>query len=444
MPSTADAQIRDRLKEVRDQLSSARDRRAQAKKERDAARDAFAGTETTGRKLTEVPEFINAEQAVRELGTIDDEINELRNAESGILGLLGEVLPNENGHGPQGERVTPPSAWSGQTLLARSEEYARSRSIGVWHSHNQFGTINLGEIATRDDAARFLAAGLPAAPAGGVTTTSTAWIVPPDYRGIVPPKLMPLNLLDLIPTGTTDSNVVEYVQITAIPGSAAPVDEAVLKPQEGITAVDATAPVRTIAGWIKSSRQSLDDVAGLSTLINTLLPYDVRRAVMAQILAGDGTGMNLTGIYNTTGVAKPALVGGDTPADALLRAMTAVILSFNEPNFVAMNPLTWQDLMLLKNTQGNYIYGAPGQLPGGVVAQTIWGLPIVTSVIIPQANPLVGDSMGCTLLVREGVNVKTSDSDQDDFVRNRITVLAETRVAFAVWRPSAFAIAAQG
>jgi HK97 family phage major capsid protein len=255
---------------------------------------------------------------------------------------------------------------------------------------------------------------------------------------------MPLNLLDLIPTGTTDSNVIEYVQVTAIPGSAAPVDELVLKPQEGITAVSATAPVRTIAGWIKASRQSLDDVAGLSTLINTLLPYDVRRAIMAQILAGDGTGLNLTGLYNTTGVAKPALVTGDTPADSILRAMTSVILSFNEPSFVAMNPLTWQDLMLLKDTMGRYIYGSPGQLPGGVVAQTIWGLPIVTSVIVPQANPLVGDPMGCTLLVREGVNVKTSDSDQDDFVRNRITVLAETRVAFAVWRPSAFAIAASG
>jgi HK97 family phage major capsid protein len=252
---------------------------------------------------------------------------------------------------------------------------------------------------------------------------------------------MPLNLLDLIPAGTTDSNLIEYVQITAIPGSAAPVDEMVLKPQEGITAVDATAPVRTIAGWIKASRQSLDDIAGLSTLINTLLPYDVRRAVMAQIIAGDGTGMNLTGIYNTTGVGKPAFVTGDTPADAVLRAMTTVILSFSEPNFVAMNPLDWQDLMLLKDTMGRYIYGTPGQLPGNVVAQTIWGLPIVTSVIIPQGSPLVGDSMGCTLLVREGVNVKTSDSDQDDFVRNRITVLAETRVAFAVWRPSAFAIA---
>src|SRR5215469_4730386 len=312
---TADTQIRDRLKEVRDQISAARDRRAVAKKARDDAKDAFVGVDTSGRKLTDIPEFKAAEEAVRELGVIDDEINDLRQAESGVLQLLGENLPQNGPNGPStngrnGDSPATLSAWDGHNLLAHSEDYHRARDMGVWHSRNQFGTINFGEIASREDAARFLAAGLPAAPAGGVTTTSTGWFVPPDFRGIVPPRLMPLNLLDLIPTGTTDSNNIEYVQITAIPGSAAPVDEAVLKPQEGITAVAATAPVRTIAGWIKASRQSLDDVAGLSTLINTLLPYDVRRSIMAQIISGDGTGLNLTGLYHTTGVGAPAFVTG--------------------------------------------------------------------------------------------------------------------------------------
>jgi hypothetical protein len=56
----------------------------------------------------------------------------------------------------------------------------------------------------------------------------------------------------------------------------------------------------------------------------------------------------------------------------------------------------------------------------------------------------VGDSQSATVLVREGVTVKTSDADQDDFIRNRVTVLAETRVAFPIWRPSGFAKAPLG
>ena len=52
---------------------------------------------------------------------------------------------------------------------------------------------------------------------------------------------------------------------------------------------------------------------------------------------------------------------------------------------------------------------------------------------------LVGDfANGCTLFVREGANVRLSDSDQDDFVRNRATLLGEGRFALAVWSPASF------
>jgi hypothetical protein len=76
---------------------------------------------------------------------------------------------------------------------------------------------------------------------------------------------------------------------------------------------------------------------------------------------------------------------------------------------------------------------------GTYAARTIWGLAVTTNRIVNK--PLVGDPAGATLLVREGVNIKTSDADQDDFIRNRVTVLGETRVAMPVWRPTAFALA---
>jgi hypothetical protein len=40
------------------------------------------------------------------------------------------------------------------------------------------------------------------------------------------------------------------------------------------------------------------------------------------------------------------------------------------------------------------------------------------------------------------VNVLLSDSDQDDFIKNRVTMLAEMRAALPVFRPAAFATAA--
>jgi HK97 family phage major capsid protein len=446
--STADNQIRTRLKELREQLADLRQRRAGAKRERDAAKESFAGASfEPGAKLTDTPEFHAAELAVKKVGDLDDEINELQATETSLLHLIGEAdASNGNGNGNHASLELPRTGWDGHRLLRQSDSYAMAREGGLFHSTGHFGTLELGEMADRNEAVQFLrsgslAAALPAAPPGDVGMPA-GLIVPPEFRGIIQPPLLNLSLLDLIPTGTTDSNVVHYVQVTAIPGSAAETADLALKPDEGLTLVDAQAPVTTIAGYIKVSRMALDDMAGLGTMINSLLPYDVRRRLLNQILAGDGTGVNILGLYNQTGIGAPAFVTGDNIADAILRAVTVIVLSDNDPNFVALNPTDWQTLLLMKNTLGSYIYGTPGQLPGGMVAQTIWGLNLSANRLVPAGSPLVGDAMGASILVREGVNVKTSDSDQDDFVRNRVTVLAETRVAFPVWRPTAFAIAA--
>jgi hypothetical protein len=46
-----------------------------------------------------------------------------------------------------------------------------------------------------------------------------------------------------------------------------------------------------------------------------------------------------------------------------------------------------------------------------------------------------------SILFREAVTIRTSDSDQDDFIRNRLTILCECRVTNPVWSRSAFCIA---
>jgi hypothetical protein len=442
MPTTAPSTtLRDRLKAIQTDIAAARQQRTAAVQERDAAKEAFAGADLSSAEITASSEFKAAEQAVKNVGELDDKIEDLRIAQHGILEMLGEASPDQpagNGDGPE---VGAAGGWNGHRLLAEGSAYQQAKEQGILTSGHKFGTIVLGEIADRDHMAEFLSAALPAATPGPVGSGDKLGATPADRRGFVSPLLKPLRLLDLIPVGTTDSSSVEYVQITAIPGSAAETAELALKPEQGLTTVDATAPVRTIAGWIKLARQALDDVAGLATLINTLLPYDVRRRIEAQILGGNGVGQNLRGILQTTGIGAPAFVAGDNTADAILRAMTVIILSDGEPNFVTVHPTDWQNLLLMREDNaartGQYLYGSPGSL----AAPTIWGLALTTNRAITATSPLVGDSMGATILVREGVNVKASDSDQDDFTKNRVTVLAEARVAFPVWRPASFAVA---
>jgi len=454
MSATADRSLNERLKAIENDLRAQRAARAEAINERNAARDSFAKKDQLQENthITEDPDFKAAEEAVKRVGEIEDEIASLEQGQTGILRMLGRDSSNGHIQRDNGEGV-PTGGWNGHALLAQAEEFRSALDSGVFYSENRFGTVNIGQICSREEAAGFLsgrmqAAALPTAPAGIVGTDQGA--IAPDVRGIISPFLLPLTLLDIIPTGTTDSNIIQYVQVSALPGYAAETAELAQKPQEGITLVDATAPVRTIAGYIKMARQAMDDIPALASMINSLLPYDVRRRMMVQMLAGDGTGQNLTGILNTSGIGAPASSAGQNVADGILSALTTVVLSDADPNFVAMNPLTAQKLLGLKATNTGdstgtvgdfeYVYGSPST--SGIT--TIWGLRITANRAVPQATPVVGDAMGATLLVRQGVNVKTSDSDQDDFVKNRVTILAEARVAFPVWRPSAFAKAPLG
>jgi HK97 family phage major capsid protein len=65
----------------------------------------------------------------------------------------------------------------------------------------------------------------------------------------------------------------------------------------------------------------------------------------------------------------------------------------------------------------------------------------VASTAIAVGTALVGDfGLGATLFIREGVAVRISDSDQDDFTRRRVTLLGEIRCGLAVWQPTCFCL----
>ena len=449
---------RDQLKAFRDRLAQKRAERLHLRQDRDAARDAFAGADFSeaGSDITQTTEFREAERTVAAVGAVEDEITSLEAAEKMLLKLIGSDEPAS--YTPGGRGSLGRGGWNPR-LAYESEAFHDALEQGIFSSQNRFGTVVLGEVCDRDNFANFLrsphlAAALPTAPSqpGGIGTDQGA--IRPDVRGIFPPALKPLTLLDLIPTGVTDSNIVMYVQVTGIPGYAAETAELALKPAEGITFNDAQAPVRTIAGFAKLARQAMDDIAGFATLINSLLPYDVRRRLENQLLQGDGTGQNLLGIMNTAGIGAPASVAGDTVMDGILRAITTCVLSDVDPDFIVLNPNSWLNMAIVKSSgSGEYLMQYPGGvedwannvgLPSAARGMNLWGLTVTRNRLIPQASPLVGDSQSATVLVREGVTVKTSDADQDDFIRNRVTVLAETRVAFPIWRPSGFAKAPLG
>jgi len=259
---------------------------------------------------------------------------------------------------------------------------------------------------------------------------------------------------DLFPSRTTTAAVIEYFRMLGFttPGSSATNAASSVaersgsafgvKPQSSMQFIGEQAPVRTLAHWEAAHRNVLADEPQLRSIIDNELMYGLRLEEDDQILNGDGTGENLEGILQTSGIQSYSWSSGatspvaDTKADAIRRAATLAFLAYYEPTGVVMHPNDWEDIELSKDANGQYLVAVSVALGG---EPRIWRIPVVETPAIAEGTALVGAfGTGAQLYDREQANIRISEQHSDFFVRNAIVVLAEQRLALAVKRPEAF------
>jgi hypothetical protein len=420
MPATAtDHDLGERLKDVQREIGDLRDRVAVEEREAKAAREEYtrANDDATLQK---------ARSAAEALYRSKDELSRAQDREISLLKLVSGGAPN----GSRAASPRGPRAWDVRELLDEPDVQMGLTKMSA-ASTIAVGRVSLGEVVDRDK----LAAEFGGRDVAKADITGTPNMRVGEFAGVVPQLRRPLRVLDLLASGTTDGNVVPYTQESGS-FSAAETAEGSAKPEDAGTYTDAEAPVVTIAGYVKVRKQALADFAGMQSILDGRLRFSVRRRLEGQVIAGSGSGANLTGILNTSGIGAIAYDADELPADQILRAITAVFLADAEATGIVMNPADWRDALIAKAAgDGHYYSGGPFS----VTPQVMWGVPLVPSPAIAAGTALVGDfAAGAQLLIREGVSVLISDSDQDDFIKNRVTMLGEMRAALPVWRPAAF------
>jgi len=268
-----------------------------------------------------------------------------------------------------------------------------------------------------------------------------------ERDGIVPIAQRRSRVRDLFPARTTNAAVIEYFRQTGFTNAASVVPEYSsgnfgAKPQSSMTFVGEQAPVRTIAHWEAAHRNVLADEPQLRSIIDNELLYGLRLTEDNQILSGAGTGEDLTGIINTSGIQTYSWSSGatapvaDTKADALRRAATLAYLAYYEPTGIIVHPGDWEDIELTKNSQGTYLLAM--SVAGGAESR-VWRIPVIDTPAIAEGTALVGAfGTGAQLYDREAASIRISEQHSDFFVRNAIVVLAEERLALAVKRPESF------
>lgn len=262
-------------------------------------------------------------------------------------------------------------------------------------------------------------------------------LVPGDRRpGIIALPDRQLTIRDLVLPGQTSSGNVEYVKETGFTNNAAPVAEGAAKPYSDLTYDLASAPVRTIAHLFKASRQIMDDAPGLRSMIDGRARYGLRFVEENQLLNGSGTGQNIHGLVPQATAFAPAFTDADqTGIDRLRLAILQVVLAEYPATAFVLNPIDWAKIELTKDAGGNYIIGNPQ----GSLTPTLWNLPVVSTQAMAAGEFLTGAfSFAAQIFDRMDIEVLLSTENVDDFEKNLVSIRAEERLAFAVYRPEAF------
>ena len=201
------------------------------------------------------------------------------------------------------------------------------------------------------------------------------------------------------------------------------------KPQASTSFAGTTLALSKIAAWIKETDEILYDAPFLASEVQNSLVYQIGKAEDAFIVNAIG---------NTQGIGAETYDGTTvTFADGILKAILKVKGdSAFDAGVVILNPADLQSLLIAKDQNkqyygGGYFVGAYGNGAAGIPT-AIWGVPVITSGEVSQGSALVCAREAVKIWRKGGIDVRIYEQNEDDALYNRVTLLAENRLAAAV------------
>lgn len=272
----------------------------------------------------------------------------------------------------------------------------------------------------------------------------TGGLVQTQYGQVVPETLRRPTIASLLGSGTLSATTLTYYVQGPTTGDFAVVPELGEKPAIDFSFEPEIETLTKIAGITKISDEAFQDVPYLVSVIEGQLRLRLVLAEENQLLNGPGTGGSITGLLNRSGILTETSASPADDLDAVFRAMTAVELATQlTADAVVINPLDYQRLRLTRDANEQYYGGGPFTGAYGnnglSLGPGLWGQRTVVTSAIAQGTALVGAfEIGGQVLRKGGVSVEMTNSNEDDFIHNRVALRAEERLLLAVYQPAAF------
>lgn len=269
-----------------------------------------------------------------------------------------------------------------------------------------------------------------------------------DMGTDLPPTLFPQiigavhegRILDHLPTSSTSTPQVEYIQALSWTGSAATVAPGAQKPQIVFDITTQLATVSKIACYASASRELTLDYETFWNFMNNELTKILFDEENSQLISGNGTGANITGFFSTSGILTREVIdsgeiGEQLPLDTILAAIADMRVgsSLAVCDLLVLHPQTWNMLLSLKDQYGRY-YITPD--PTKAAVDSLWGIPIVQTTVMPTGQALMLDTTKAgRVWIRDGLTMIVDGYSQA--TSNLINVIVEERLTLAVERPTA-------
>ena len=233
---------------------------------------------------------------------------------------------------------------------------------------------------------------------------------------------------------------VSYVQHTGNTNAAAAVAELGTKPELGMNLTVRNVTPTKIAALATVSMEALQDFADFSRLVPVELARALTDSETDQILNGNGTAPNMTGILATSGLLTRA-IGSDTRLDAIRKGINDIRVgsSFGVADLIVLHPSTWAQLQLEKSSQGVYLLNPNDPNAIGDI-DNVFGVKVVTTTKLAVGTALIFDtSQAVVAWTRYGLTTDVNYYGDSNWSQNSVSFRCEERIAIGVQRPTAIA-----
>lgn len=263
-------------------------------------------------------------------------------------------------------------------------------------------------------------------------------------RSFVLPFRRPLVIADLMGVGTVSGNAITYPVFGALEGGTDWVAEGGPKPQMHVGDPEwRTDALGEIAGWFRITDDMSEDLPYVVSEIESTARYDLLTREEQALLQGNGTAPTPQGVLNRSGIQTEDSADFDDNADALFRALMKVQTATGFiADGVAINPIDYQNLRLRRDGNEQYYGGGyfTGQYGNGTVMAEppIWGRRTVVTAGVPQGTAVVAAWQTAKVFRKGGLRVESTNSHEDDFTNDKITIRLRERLGLQVKYPAAF------